>query len=290
MPRSTRSSARAYAHSSLTGPASLLIMPNADAAHIALNLLRCSAGHLGRADPDGRRAACAYHSQSATVRGLLNLTAIAVVEAQGAASAGERLAAQWGRSVLRRHRAAGRLKDRAMSQSLIERCPASSTRSRAEGALQVRAGDRLAAGRRDRRRAGRACAEFLRQQLSWGSRTIPPLIAAGQARLARYGWHGLGAVHLRLYPGGAQGAGGARLSQFLGTEDAILYSSRFDANAGLFETLLGEEDAIISDALNHASVIDGVRLCKARRWRYANNDMADLGALYCTEAAGRGIG
>jgi glycine C-acetyltransferase len=70
----------------------------------------------------------------------------------------------------------------------------------------------------------------------------------------------------------------ARLSAFLKTEDTILYSSCFDANAGLFETILGEEDAIISDALNHASIIDGIRLCKARRLRYANNDMADLKA------------
>ena len=67
-----------------------------------------------------------------------------------------------------------------------------------------------------------------------------------------------------------------RISEFLGVEAAILYSSCFDANTGLFETLLGEEDAIISDALNHASIIDGVRLCKAARYRYANNDMADL--------------
>lgn len=67
-----------------------------------------------------------------------------------------------------------------------------------------------------------------------------------------------------------------RLSSFLGTEDTILYSSAFDANGGLFETLLGPEDAVISDALNHASIIDGVRLCKAKRFRYANNDMADL--------------
>lgn len=67
-----------------------------------------------------------------------------------------------------------------------------------------------------------------------------------------------------------------RLSQFLGTEDTILYSSCFDANGGLFETLLGEEDAIISDSLNHASIIDGIRLSKARRLRYANNDLADL--------------
>ena len=68
----------------------------------------------------------------------------------------------------------------------------------------------------------------------------------------------------------------ARVAAFLGMEDAILYSSCFDANGGLFETLLGPEDAIISDALNHASIIDGVRLCKAKRFRYANNDMADL--------------
>ncbi|EOB9805752.1 aminotransferase class I/II-fold pyridoxal phosphate-dependent enzyme, partial [Salmonella enterica subsp. enterica serovar Bareilly] len=65
---------------------------------------------------------------------------------------------------------------------------------------------------------------------------------------------------------------------FLGMEDSILYSSCFDANGGLFETLLGPEDAIISDALNHASIIDGVRLCKAKRYRYANNDMAELRA------------
>jgi glycine C-acetyltransferase len=67
-----------------------------------------------------------------------------------------------------------------------------------------------------------------------------------------------------------------RLSRFLGTDDTILYSSCFDANGGLFETLLGEEDAVISDALNHASIIDGVRLCKAQRFRYANNDLDEL--------------
>jgi glycine C-acetyltransferase len=67
-----------------------------------------------------------------------------------------------------------------------------------------------------------------------------------------------------------------RLSEFLGTEDTILYSSCFDANGGLFETLLNDRDAVVSDALNHASIIDGVRLCSAKRYRYANNDMADL--------------
>ena len=78
----------------------------------------------------------------------------------------------------------------------------------------------------------------------------------------------------------------ARLSAFLGMEDTQLYSSCFDANGGLFEALLGEEDAIISDALNHASIIDGIRLCKAQRLRYANNDMADLEAKL-KEAQGR---
>lgn len=68
------------------------------------------------------------------------------------------------------------------------------------------------------------------------------------------------------------------LSDFLQMEDTILYSSCFDANGGLFETLLGEEDAVISDALNHASIIDGIRLCKAKRYRYANNDMSELEA------------
>lgn len=68
----------------------------------------------------------------------------------------------------------------------------------------------------------------------------------------------------------------ARITAFLGTEDTILYPSCFDANGGLFETLLSKEDAVISDALNHASIIDGIRLCKAVRYRYANNDMADL--------------
>ncbi|MDP6057103.1 MAG: glycine C-acetyltransferase, partial [Dehalococcoidia bacterium] len=68
----------------------------------------------------------------------------------------------------------------------------------------------------------------------------------------------------------------SRLSSFLGTEDTILYSSCFDANTGLFETILGPDDAVISDALNHASIIDGIRLCKARRFRYSNNDMANL--------------
>src|SRR6187399_116007 len=77
------------------------------------------------------------------------------------------------------------------------------------------------------------------------------------------------------------------LSKFLGTEDTILYSSCWDANGGLFETVLGEQDAIISDALNHASIIDGVRLCKARRLRYANRDLEELEARLIESADAR---
>jgi glycine C-acetyltransferase len=79
----------------------------------------------------------------------------------------------------------------------------------------------------------------------------------------------------------------ARLSEFLGTEDTILYSSCFDANGGLFETFLDAEDAIISDELNHASIIDGIRLCKAQRFRYRNNNMADLEARLNEAASAR---
>ena len=67
-----------------------------------------------------------------------------------------------------------------------------------------------------------------------------------------------------------------KLSKFVGMEDTILYPSRFDANAGLYETILNSSDAVISDSLNHASIIDGIRLCKASRYRYKNNDMGDL--------------
>ena len=79
----------------------------------------------------------------------------------------------------------------------------------------------------------------------------------------------------------------SKLSEFLGTDDTILYSSCFDANGGLFETLLGTEDAVISDELNHASIIDGIRLCKAQRHRYRNSDMADLEAKLKETAAAR---
>lgn len=103
----------------------------------------------------------------------------------------------------------------------------------------------------------------------------PALIEAGKQALEKYGF-GLSSVRFICGTQDIHKDLEARISKFLGTEDTILYSSCFDANAGLFETLLGEEDAIISDALNHASIIDGVRLCKAKRYRYANNDMAAL--------------
>jgi glycine C-acetyltransferase len=105
----------------------------------------------------------------------------------------------------------------------------------------------------------------------------PAMITAAQQALERWGF---GMASVRFICGTAEIHKELehRLAHFLGTEDAILYSSCFDANGGLFETLLGPEDAVISDELNHASIIDGVRLCKATRLRYANRDMADLEA------------
>ncbi|MRU16345.1 glycine C-acetyltransferase [Roseovarius sp. A21] len=101
------------------------------------------------------------------------------------------------------------------------------------------------------------------------------VIAAAHEALDRYGF-GMASVRFICGTQEEHKALEARIAAFLGMEDAILYAAAFDANAGLFETLLGPEDAIISDALNHASIIDGVRLCKAQRYRYANSDMADL--------------
>jgi len=103
------------------------------------------------------------------------------------------------------------------------------------------------------------------------------LIKAAQEGLEKYGF-GMASVRFICGTLDIHKELESKLAAFLGMEDAILYSSCFDANGGLFETLLGEEDAIISDALNHASVIDGIRLCKAQRYRYQNNDMNDLEA------------
>ena len=114
----------------------------------------------------------------------------------------------------------------------------------------------------------------------------PAVRAAAQGALERWGYGmasvrficGTQDVHKRLE---------AKLSEFLGTDDTILYSSCFDANGGLFDTLLGPEDAVISDELNHASIIDGVRLCKAQRFRYANNNITDLEARLKEAASAR---
>ena len=110
-----------------------------------------------------------------------------------------------------------------------------------------------------------------------GLASHPEVIAAARAALHEWGYGlasvrficGTQAIHKQLED---------KLSDFLGMEDTILYTSCFDANGGFFETLLGPEDAVISDELNHASIIDGVRLCKAKRFRYKNNDMANLAA------------
>lgn len=103
----------------------------------------------------------------------------------------------------------------------------------------------------------------------------PEVVAAARAGLDRWGY-GMASVRFICGTQGVHRALEDALSEFLGTEDTILYSSCFDANGGLFETLLGEEDAIISDELNHASIIDGIRLCKARRLRYRNADVVEL--------------
>lgn len=110
-----------------------------------------------------------------------------------------------------------------------------------------------------------------------GLASNPEVIAAAHAALDQWGY-GMASVRFICGTQEFHKQLEQTLSDFLGMDDTILYSSCFDANGGLFETLLGEEDAIISDELNHASIIDGVRLCKAQRYRYRNNDMADLEA------------
>jgi glycine C-acetyltransferase len=105
----------------------------------------------------------------------------------------------------------------------------------------------------------------------------PAVAEAARSALERWGY-GLASVRFICGTQGVHKELERKLSEFLGTEDTILYSSCFDANGGLFETLLGPEDAIISDELNHASIIDGIRLCKAQRFRYRNNQMDDLEA------------
>jgi len=118
-----------------------------------------------------------------------------------------------------------------------------------------------------------------------GLSSHPAVIAAAHAALEARGY-GLSSVRFICGTQDLHKQLEARLARFLGTDDTILYSSCFDANGGLFETLLGEDDAIISDALNHASIIDGIRLCKAERYRYANGDLGELEA-HLKAAAGK---
>jgi glycine C-acetyltransferase len=114
----------------------------------------------------------------------------------------------------------------------------------------------------------------------------PALIAAAKAAMDDHGY-GMASVRFICGTQDLHRQLEARLAAYLGTDDSILFAACFDANGGLFEPLLGPEDAVISDSLNHASIIDGIRLCKARRYRYANSDMADLAAqLQAAKAEG----
>ena len=119
-----------------------------------------------------------------------------------------------------------------------------------------------------------------------GLSSHPRVIAAAHAALDSHGY-GMSSVRFICGTQDLHKALERRISEFVGTEDTILYAACFDANGGVFEPLLGEADAVISDELNHASIIDGIRLCKAQRWRYKNNDMADLERCL-NEAAAKG--
>src|ERR671914_178097 len=114
----------------------------------------------------------------------------------------------------------------------------------------------------------------------------PAMVAAAQQALDRWGF-GMASVRFICGTTEIHKELERRLAEFLGTDDAILYGSCFDANGGLFETLLGPDDAVISDELNHASIIDGVRLSKARRLRYRNRDMTDLESKLVESAEAR---
>jgi glycine C-acetyltransferase len=138
----------------------------------------------------------------------------------------------------------------------------------------------LAGGANNGRRAINLCANnYL------GLSAHPAVVAAAKAALDSHGF-GLSSVRFICGTQDLHKTLEQRLARFLGTEDAILYAAAFDANGGLFEPLLGEGDVVISDALNHASIIDGIRLCKAERRRYAHNDMADLAAQLAAARAG----
>lgn len=160
-----------------------------------------------------------------------------------------------------------------MSKQLLQRLPEQLEALKQEGLFKAEREILGAQGSEVSLSQGRAINLCANNYL--GLANHPALVAAAKQGLDEFGFGaasvrficGTQSVHHRLEQA---------LSQFLGFDDTILYSSCFDANGGLFETLLTENDAVISDALNHASIIDGIRLCKAQRYRYANNDMAEL--------------
>ena len=160
-----------------------------------------------------------------------------------------------------------------MNEPVIERLRGELASLRAQGLYKserVLAGPQGGVVRVDDREVVNLCANnYL------GLANHPAVRAAAARALEEYGY-GMASVRFICGTQVSHRTLEARLARFLGTEDVILYSSCFDANGGLFETLLDERDAVISDALNHASIIDGIRLCKAQRYRYANSDMAEL--------------
>jgi glycine C-acetyltransferase len=162
-----------------------------------------------------------------------------------------------------------------MNQAVIERLRGELTGLREQGLYKserVLAGPQGGVVRAGGREVINLCANnYL------GLANHPVVRAAAQRAIDEYGY-GMASVRFICGTQTTHKALEQRLARFLGTEDVILYSSCFDANGGLFETLLDEQDAIISDALNHASIIDGIRLCKAKRYRYRHADMADLKA------------
>src|ERR1700756_2370800 len=160
-----------------------------------------------------------------------------------------------------------------MNQAVIDRFRGERTALREQGLYKS---ERVLAGPQGGvvRAAGREVINLCANNYL-GLANHPAVRAAAQRSLDRYGY-GMASVRFICGTQETHKELEGRLARFLGTEDVILYSSCFDANGGLFETLLDERDAVISDALNHASIIDGIRLCKAQRLRYANSDMGAL--------------
>lgn len=161
-----------------------------------------------------------------------------------------------------------------MSKNLLQHCENELETLRGNGLFKSEREISTPQSARIRVRDGREVLNFCANNYL-GLANDPRLVAAAHEALDRWGY-GLASVRFICGTQRLHRQLENAVSAFLGTDETILYSSCFDANAGLFETLLGPEDAIISDELNHASIIDGVRLCKARRFRYRNNNLADL--------------